>query len=216
MQRRNRRFYQLGNFLSGESSRHAPVVTDVAQGRNTTLGGGAVNGYRLHELVDEGDFYLAYLDGDPSWEFYVPPNAKVSPDVAFFDRLRDELTRSLPVDPDRVYAVGMSKGGDFAVYLAERRSTRIAAVVSQAACVPEAVEAERPFPLMIIVGTAEGGIPPDRLLSVPQAFRDRGHIVEVLRPENIGHCWHVPSNRRLWEFLSRHRLKDRVITVSER
>jgi len=170
---------------------------------------------KLHELVDEGGFYLVYLDGAPSWQFFVPENAEVSRDVAFFDRLRDELMQSLPIDPDRVYAVGMSRGGDFAVYLAERRSTRIAAVVTQAACVSKAVEAERPFPLMIIVGTADGGVPPDHLVSVPQAFRDRGHIVEVLRPENIGHCWHVPSNKRLWEFLSRHTVKDHAVTVSE-
>ena len=161
---------------------------------------------RLHELVDEGDFYLVYLDGDPSWQFFVPENAQVSRDVAFFDRLLDELIESLPIDPNRVYAVGMSIGGDFVVYLAKRRSTRIAAVVSQAACVSEAVEAERPFPLMIIVGTADQGVPPDRLLRVAQAFLDRGHDVEVLRPKNIGHRWHVPSNKRLWEFLSRHSL----------
>lgn len=163
---------------------------------------------RLHELVGEGGFYLAYLGGDPSWQLFVPENAQVSRDVVFFDRLCDELIETLPIDPDRIYAVGMSRGGDFAVYLAEHRSTRVAAIVSQAACVPKAVEAQRPFPLMFIVGTADGGIPPDRLLSVSQAFRDRGHIVEVIRPENIGHAWHISSNKRLGEFLSRHSLKN--------
>lgn len=170
---------------------------------------------RLYELVDKEGFYLAYLYGDPSWRGFVPENAEVSPDVAFFDRLCDELMRSFPIDPDRIYAVGMSRGGDFAVYLAEHRSRRIAAVVSQAACVPKAFEAERPFPLMIIAGTADGGVPQDRLDSVSQALRDRGHVVEVVRPEGIGHSWHIPSNKRLWEFLSRHSLKEHVKRAGE-
>ena len=46
-------------------------------------------------------------------------------------------------------------------------------------------------------------------------LEDRGHTVEVIRPENVGHCWHIPSNQRLWEFLSRHRLKDPAVTTSE-
>ena len=170
---------------------------------------------RLYELADKEGFYLAFLYGDPSWRAFVPENAEVSRDVAFFDRLCDELMQSFPIDPDRIYAVGMSRGGDFAVYLAEHRSTRIAAVVSQAACVPKAFKAERPFPLMIIAGTADGGVPQDRLDSVSQALRDRGHVVEVVRPEGIGHAWHISSNKRLWEFLFRHSLKDRVNAASE-
>jgi len=41
----NRCFDQLGNFLLCESSRHTPVLSDIAQKRNTTLGGFGVNGY---------------------------------------------------------------------------------------------------------------------------------------------------------------------------
>ena len=140
----------------------------------------------LHELVDERDFYLAYLEGDTTWQFFAPDDSGASRDVVFFDRLCDELIRSYPIDPRRVYVVGMSRGGDFAVYLAQRRSARIAAVVSQGACMLEAVETERPFPLMVIVGTEDDRVPPDWFPSLPQAFRDRGHVVEVLRPENVG------------------------------
>jgi hypothetical protein len=43
----NRSFDQLGNFLLCESSRHAPLLSDIAQKRNTTLGGFGVNGYLL-------------------------------------------------------------------------------------------------------------------------------------------------------------------------
>jgi len=46
MQRRDRRFDQLGNFLLGEPSRHAPVVTDIARRRNAPSGGFGVNGHK--------------------------------------------------------------------------------------------------------------------------------------------------------------------------
>lgn len=161
---------------------------------------------RLHELAAEQGFYLAYIEGNPTWHMVVPEGATASPDVAFFDRLCDELVNSHPIDPERIYVVGMSRGGDFAVYLAARRSRRIAAVVSQGACVPEAVDAERPFPLLIIAGEKDDRVPADRFPSVPAAFRERGHVVQVLRPENVGHRWHVPLNGAMWEFLSAHRL----------
>ena len=46
LKRRDRRFDQLSNLLWGEPSAHAPVVTVIAEGRNTTLGGVRVNGYK--------------------------------------------------------------------------------------------------------------------------------------------------------------------------
>lgn len=163
---------------------------------------------RLHEMVGEHGFYLVYPDGDPSWQLFVPEGAMHSRDVLFFDRLCEELIRTHPIDPDRIYVAGMSRGGDFAIYLAERRSTRIAAVVSQGACWENPVEAERPFPVMFIVGTSDDRVPPNRFPRVPQALRDKRHVVENLRPENVGHRWHVPLNDRVWQFLSSYRLND--------
>ncbi len=194
---------------------YAPPATDgelrplvlALHGFSGTAAGMAESS-KLHELANEQNFYLAYLEGDPTWQFFVREDADVSLDVAFFDRLCEELLARYPIDPDRIYVAGMSRGGDFAVYLAERRSTRIAAVVSQGACVAEPEDTERLFPLMIIVGTRDERVPADRFPGVPQAFRDRGHLVEVLRPENVGHRWHVPLNGQVWEFLSAQRLSN--------
>lgn len=159
---------------------------------------------RLHELVDEHGFFLVYLEGNPTWN---RPRADVqTPDVAFFDKLCDELVARCPVDPERIYVAGMSMGGDFVIRLAGLRSDRIAAVVSQAMCTSEAVESPRPFPLMIIVGTEDDRVPPSYLEKVPDAFRENGHEVAVLQPKGVGHRWHRPLNRELWEFLSSHRL----------
>jgi predicted esterase len=69
------------------------------------------------------------------------------------------------------------------------------------------VTSEDLFPLMIIVGTKDDRVPSSRFPAVPQAFRNRGHIVEVVRPEGVGHQWHVPLNERMWQFLSSHSLQ---------
>lgn len=159
---------------------------------------------KLHEMVEDQQFYLAYANGDPTW--HRPAEGRRCPDVEFFDALCDSLTKRYPIDEKRIYVAGMSMGGDFAIRLGGRRSNRIAAVVSQGMVTSEAVDAERPFPLMIIVGTEDDRVPPTFFPRVPNAFREHGHHVEVLRPEGIGHWWHVPLNPAIWKFLSSHRL----------
>ncbi|MGI9455383.1 MAG: alpha/beta hydrolase family esterase [Aeoliella sp.] len=170
---------------------------------------------KLRELAAEKGFYVAFIEGDPTWHSFIPYESEVSPDIAFFDRLRSDLLETHPIDPNRIYAVGMSKGGEFVFYLAQKRSTQVAAIVSQGACVSDAVVADRPFPVMIIVGTKDGEVRPDRFPRVPQAFRDRGHMVQVLRPENVGHSWYAPLNEQIWDFLSACDLRLEVSDASE-
>lgn len=73
----------------------------------------------------------------------------------------------------------------------------------------DAVETERPFPLLIIVGTEDDRVPPSFFPRVPEAFQKRGHEVKLIRPIGIGHQWHVPLNEELWSFLSSHELEQR-------
>lgn len=160
----------------------------------------------LHELVNEHQFFLAYLDGDPTWHTAIPGRPNV--DVDFFDQLCDQLEKHNPIDPDRIYVAGMSMGGDFAIRLAGLRSERIAAVASQGMITPGAVDAQRSFPLLVIVGTEDDRVSSERISTVTAAFRDRGHEVEVIRPEGVGHRWHEPLNERLWKFLMGHRLES--------
>ena len=72
----------------------------------------------------------------------------------------------------------------------------------------DVVDAQRPFPLLIIVGTEDDRVPASCFPRVPEAFRDRGHEVEVIRPEGVGHRWHVPLNEALWSFLAAQRLQE--------
>ena len=77
-------------------------------------------------------------------------------------------------------------------------------------CTDGALESERQFPLMIIVGTEDDRVPASFFPTVPAEFRSAGHLVEVLRPEGVGHRWHVPLNEELWDFLSQHRLEKQL------
>ncbi|MFK7769170.1 MAG: PHB depolymerase family esterase [Mariniblastus sp.] len=158
----------------------------------------------LHEMVDDHRFHLAYVKGNPTW--LRPAPGRPCADVDYFDQLCDSLVSEYPIDESRIYVAGMSMGGDFVVRLGGLRSNRIAAVVSQAMITDEAVESERPFPLMVIVGTKDDRVPAKSLLDVPAAFREKGHLVELLRPKGVGHRWHVPLNGAIWKFLSEHRI----------
>lgn len=160
---------------------------------------------QLHELVNKHKFFLAYLAGNSTWHLLGP--GRPNPDLDFFDQLCDHLENQYPIDPSRIYVAGMSMGGDFAIRLAGERSNRIAAVASQGMITSDAVDSQRPFPLFIVVGTEDDRVPQSWIPRVPDAFRERGHEVEVIRPEGVGHRWHIPLNDRLWAFLAGHRLE---------
>ncbi len=160
----------------------------------------------LHEMAEAEGFYLATIEGDPSWHCFTPKHSGVNPDIVMFDVLRRDLLARYPIDPNRIYAVGMSKGGDFVVHLGLRRSEELAAIVAQGACILEEHLAERPLPMLFIVGTEDGEVTAETIETVPQIYRDRGHPVEVIRPEGVPHRWERSLNDELWEFLSRQSL----------
>lgn len=73
----------------------------------------------------------------------------------------------------------------------------------------DAVASERPFPLLVIVGTEDDRVSASRLATAPERFRKNGHQVEVIQSEGVGHRWHAPLNGEIWRFLERRRLADR-------
>lgn len=162
----------------------------------------------LHELAAEQGFYLAYIQGNPTWQVFDRGGEVTNPDTEMFDVLTADLIARYPIDPRRVYVVGMSRGGNFVTYLGMRRSEKIAALVAQGACHLEQHTAERPLPMMFIVGTKDGEVTLETILAVPDAYRQRGHEVQVLRPQDVPHRWEVPLNDELWQFLSAHRLPE--------
>lgn len=110
-------------------------------------------------------------------------------DVAYLTGLVDEAAKAFPVDPKRVYAVGLSNGGAMAMRLACDASERFAAVVSVAG--PFYTEADRcrprePVAVRHVHGTSDsvvpyaGGPPPPGLHPSARAARFP-HAEEITR-----------------------------------
>lgn len=84
-------------------------------------------------------------------------------DVDFVDQLLDTLSNRYTIDPNRIYATGMSNGGYMSFLLACKLSSRIAAIASVTGsmtpqtfydCAPQ-----HPMPVLQFHGTADGTVP---------------------------------------------------------
>jgi polyhydroxybutyrate depolymerase len=79
-------------------------------------------------------------------------------DVKFVSDLVDKLQREYNIDPSRIYANGMSNGGDMAIVLSCQLPDRIAAVGSVAGAYPQSEEFcpnSKPVPIVMFHGTAD-------------------------------------------------------------
>lgn len=96
--------------------------------------------------------------GDPAeWNMFEQPGR--ADDYGFADALVDELTGRLCIDPDRVYASGLSAGSAFAGFLACRAPYRFAAVAMVAAFIPPTCPAEHAPSVIAFQGTADPLVP---------------------------------------------------------
>jgi polyhydroxybutyrate depolymerase len=105
-------------------------------------------------------------------------------DLAFVDRLLDDLATVAPVDPDRVYATGISNGGMFAYRLAAERADRVAAIAVVAGVATAAHPSPaRPVPVLHIHGTE------DRLVLYEGADRGAWNFVPLLSVQATIAAW---------------------------
>jgi polyhydroxybutyrate depolymerase len=84
-------------------------------------------------------------------------------DLGFLDSMIDYMSSNYNIDPKRIYAAGMSNGGEMSYHLACRLSTKIAAIASvSGAMTPETFRdcnPTRPVPVMHIHGTDDHVVP---------------------------------------------------------
>jgi len=87
-------------------------------------------------------------------------------DIAFIDRMLDELCEAYPVDPARIYATGFSNGASMTFRVGVELSARFAAVAPVAGALwLKDPTPERPLPLLYITGEDDtlnpmaGGVP---------------------------------------------------------
>ena len=90
----------------------------------------------MHNVGERETFIVAYPDGvGGSWNaLHETGEAEALgvDDVGFVDALIAKLSARYMVDPDRIYATGMSNGGFFAHRLGCERSDRFAAIAAVA------------------------------------------------------------------------------------
>ncbi len=122
----------------------------------------------LNKKSDEAGFIAVYPSGTGTGPFlfwnaggYQRKSTAVQPDdVAFIDKLLDDLATVVTVDEKRVYACGMSNGGMMSYRLAAELSERIAAIAPVAGTIAiEESKPKRPVPVIHFHGTKDTFIP---------------------------------------------------------
>jgi polyhydroxybutyrate depolymerase len=134
------------------------------------------------ELADERNFIVAYPDS-VAGNWNDGREIAHTDDVAFVRALIDELEHSYPIDPQRVYATGISNGGFFSNRLACELTGKIAAVASVAATIPEPLVPmcgpSRPISVMYIHGTEDPLVPIDGGQVGFKRARARGYSISL-------------------------------------
>jgi polyhydroxybutyrate depolymerase len=155
---------------------------DGAQARRGTF-------YRFDELADRDGFVVAYPDGfEGHWNDCrraAPYSANLEQvdDVGFLRALVARLEAELAVDPRRVYATGISNGGQMAYRLALEAPDLVAAIAPVAAGLPDEsnLDCERrgePVAALILNGTDDPMNPFDGgRVALYGVWGDRGSVL---------------------------------------
>ncbi|MBN1284584.1 MAG: prolyl oligopeptidase family serine peptidase [Anaerolineae bacterium] len=126
---------------------------------------------QMSDKAEQIGFFAVYPEGLGSpqqWSFLVGAQERGEPDDLQFVRdLITLMSQRLDVDPQRIYAAGISNGGGMANYLACNLSDQVAAIAQVAGMypVPEIIlgscTPNRPIPVMTIHGEADQVLPYD-------------------------------------------------------
>lgn len=163
---------------------------------------------RLNDTAQRHGFVIAYPNAIGGVWGLLPE--RTAADIAFFDALLKHLSATYLVDPERVYALGMSNGGYFAQLVARERSTTIAAVASHSGLLGlEAfggVNAARKFPVLIVHGTLDLIFPYFLARENATKYRREGHEVQYIEVPGLAHYWATDMNvnEQIWTFFAAH------------
>ena len=147
-----------------------PLVVVLHGGGGTHRGTVRYTQRRFHQLADEHGFYVVYPNAvDKMWEF---GEGQVSEalerpvdDLGFFSRLLDRLLGEHRIDPARVFAAGISRGGQASYYLACKMGERIRAIAPISMPLPAFLEDDcrrgPPVGVAILNGTEDPLVPYD-------------------------------------------------------
>lgn len=151
----------------------------------------------LSQVADKAGFIVAYPSAwgsHPLWS--LNDQGRNGPqDRAFVSDLLDRMEDAFCVDPQRVYATGVSNGGGFTARIGcqlSERFTAIAPVAGGYKAIPDC-DAGRPVSVLEIHGTADGAVP---YHGVPPDYRGnvRRYLNQWIR---IDKCGSSSNNRKI-------------------
>ena len=124
-----------------ESDGKRPLVLVFHGGGGTARGIAREVGRSLHTIADREGFIVAYPDAvNKSWDFGAGVVSEALDvridDRGFFAALMDELVDTQPVDETRVFATGISRGGQASYFVACQFPDRIRAIAPVAMPMP--------------------------------------------------------------------------------
>jgi len=177
------------------------------------LGGTAdqmINYMGLESFAPENDFIAVVprsTDSTYEWDFNDPTDANI--DFKLFDDLLSCVGSQYNVDPNRIYATGMSAGGLFTSFLTHHRSQWFAATApfSGGTTSQHYAVADHPLPVMVTWGGPNdnyGGFDfagPSAYLS--ENLRADGHFVMECE-HNLGHTLPPETTAMAWQFFLDH------------
>lgn len=159
----------------------------------------------LDRLASEKGFLLVYPSAIRGrWKVEDAESADANRDIRFMDALLKRLSSQFNLDSRRIYALGMSNGATFAQLWGAHRSEQITAVVAHAGAPMGTPVPNRPFPVMLIVGSKDSQAPVESIRQAAAKYRRDHHPVELLIVDDLGHQWATSTNPQVWEFLSQH------------
>jgi polyhydroxybutyrate depolymerase len=173
-----RRDFQLQD-LARSYLVHAPANVSMPDGKRPLVlvihgGGGTARNMlwltqgRFNELADKYGFYVVYPEAiDRLWDFGEGHTSETieqqRDDLAYFSQVIAQMERSFPIDPSRIFATGISRGGQAAYFLACKLPGRIRAIAPVAMSLPAFLEDDctqgPPVPLALLNGTADPLVP---------------------------------------------------------
>ena len=125
---------------------------------------------RWNVLANKHGFYVVYPNAlEREWDFgegRTSANRKRRvDDLAYFNRIVDDLSARLPIDENRVFATGHSRGGAASYFLGCKMSHRVTAIAPVSMPLPGYLEDDcmdgEPIGIAIIHGTKDPQVPYD-------------------------------------------------------
>ena len=160
-----------------------PLVLAIHGGAGTARNMLQLTRRRFNDLANEYGFYVVYPEAaDKYWDFGEGRTSSAletrQDDLAYFSQVIGQMEMAYPIDSGRIFATGISRGGQASYFLACKLPGRIRAIAPFTMPLPEFLKDDcsqgAPVPIALFNGTADPLVPYDGgMISFLGQMRDR-------------------------------------------